>query len=74
MFINVKPRTEKQTIDFGNRYPLKKSLVAWFLATAEFYTILQYQLRISKAAISIFIPDVCDAIKGFLSMPTTEDE
>ena len=50
-----------------------------FLATGESYSSLQYQFRISKAAISLFIPEVCSAIyrslKGtYLKFPETDEE
>ena len=33
-----------------------------YLATGESFSSLQYQFRISKSTISLFIPEVCDAI------------
>lgn len=41
---------------------IKLEATLYFLATGNSYTSLQHLFRISKAAISKFIPEVCDAV------------
>ena len=50
-----------------------------FLATGESYQSLQYQFRISRSTIGLFIPKVCEVIyevlqQEYFSIPTTEKE
>ena len=50
-----------------------------FLVTGESYSSLQYQFRISKSAISIFVPEVCSGIymalrDEYLAFPKAERE
>ena len=49
-----------------------------FLATGESFTSLQYQFRISKATICLFVPEVCAALytvlqPEFMDVPRTAD-
>ena len=58
---------------------LKLAVMLRFLATSNSYTDLQYSFRVSKSAISIFIPQVCKAITAVfkpevLKCPQTPDE
>lgn len=41
---------------------IKLQIALQFLATGDSYKLLQYLYRLSKSAISMFIPDVFDAI------------
>ena len=50
-----------------------------YLATGESFSSLQFQFRISKSTISLFIPEVCEAIyeslkDKYLKFPSTEEE
>ena len=50
-----------------------------FLATGDSYEDLHFHFRISTAAISLFVPEVCDAIydslkKDYLRVPATAEE
>ena len=54
---------------------LKLAVTLRFLAIRNSFTDLQYSFRMSKSAISIFIPQVCKAIRPeVLKCPQTPDE
>ena len=57
----------------------KLAVTLRFLATGESYQSLQYQFRISRSTIGLFIPKVCKVIyevlqQEYFSIPTTEKE
>ena len=57
---------------------LKLAVTLWFLATGNSYATLQYSFRVSKSAISRFVPKVCEAIidtykPDILTCPRTPD-
>ncbi|CAI6376291.1 unnamed protein product [Macrosiphum euphorbiae] len=57
---------------------IKLQVTLSFLATGNSYRNLQQSFRVSKAAISKFVPEVCDAIyehlQDFLQVPDSEDK
>ncbi|XP_001951832.2 putative nuclease HARBI1 [Acyrthosiphon pisum] len=57
---------------------IKLEIALRFLATGDSYTSLQYLYRVSKSAISEFMPDVFDAIfaglKEFIQVPKTTND
>ena len=72
--------TKKHTRS-GRPIPPQEKLVVTlrFLITGESFNSLMYQFRISKSAISIFVPEVCEAIfdilsPEFLRFPETAEE
>ena len=77
----VTPYIKKKTTRL--RKPLspgeKLACTLRYLATGESYESLHFQFRISTAAISLFIPEVCDSIylslkDEHLVVPSTADE
>ena len=64
LLCNVTPKLEKQ--ETMMRKPLgvaeKLACTLRYLATGESFASLQYQFRISKSTISLFIPEVYGAI------------
>ena len=60
----VYPALQKSQTRFPKPLSVEERLACTlrFLATGETYTSLQYQFRISKSAISIFVPEVCQVI------------
>ena len=77
----VRPMIEKKCTRLRKLLSVEEKLacILRFLATGESFASLQYQFRISKAAISIFIPEVCDVIYTVLKdiyfrFPQTEKE
>lgn len=57
---------------------IKLQVTLSFLATGNSYRNLQQSFRVSKAAISKFVPEVCDAIyehlQDFLQVPDSEEK
>ena len=77
----VKFRIQKQTTRIRNPLSPEEKLACTlrYLATGESYASLQYQFRISKSAISLFVPEVCATIyeslkDEYMRMPATENE
>ena len=60
----TKTKLTKKTTNMRLPIPpeVKIAVTLRFLATGESYSSLMYQYRVSKAAISNFVPMVCDAI------------
>lgn len=60
----VTPKIEKQDTQMRDAIPpkIKLEVTLNFLATGNSYRSLQHFFRVSKPAISNFIPEVCDAI------------
>lgn len=76
----VTPLLKKQSTTMRKPLSVAEKLACTlrFLATGESYSSLQYQFRISKSSISIFIPQVCEAIyvtlkDTYLLFPNTEE-
>ena len=61
---SVTPLLEKKATTMRKPLSVAEKLACTlrFLATGESYASLQYQFRISKSTISLFIPQVCKAI------------
>ena len=58
---------------------VKLAVTLRFLATGESYNSLMYQYRVSKAALGLFVPEVCNVIieefqDEFIRFPTTSEE
>ena len=77
----VKPHIEKKCTRLRKPLGVEEKLACTlrYLATGESFVSLQFQFRISKAAISIFVPEVCLAIyialkDVYLRFPQTEEE
>ena len=77
----VIPAIQKKCTRLRNPLSVEEEIACTlrYLATGESFSSLQYQFRISKTTISLFIPEVCDAIhmclKSFyLKFPGSEDE
>lgn len=60
----IGPGIERQDTVMRSAIPAKAKLIISlrFLATGESFTSLAFQARISKQAISKFVPEICDAI------------
>ena len=60
----VAPKIERQNTQMRDAIPPRVMLevTLYFMATGNSYRTLQYFFRVSKAYISNFIPEVCDAI------------
>ena len=76
----VAPLIQKKTTRLRKPISVEEKLAVTlrFLATGESYC-LQYQFRISKSAISLFIPEVCSAIyialkDIYLQFPKKEED
>ena len=77
----VAPLIRKKTTRLRKPISVEEKLAVTlrFLATGESYSSLQYQFRISKSTISIFIPEVCSAIyialkDIYLQFPQKEED
>ena len=75
------PRLKKMTTNMRSPLPvgLKLAVTLRFLATGDSFTSLQYSFRVSKSAISRFLPLVCQAIidtfkDEFLKCPRTPED
>ena len=80
MIDRLSPRLQKQETRL--RMPLsvglKVAVTLRFLATGNSYTSLQYSFRVSKSAVSRFVPQVCQAIvdtyaKSTIQCPKTPE-
>jgi hypothetical protein len=60
----VAPKIERQNTQMRDAIPPRVMLegTLYFMAIGNSYRTLQYFFRVSKASISNFIPEVCDAI------------
>jgi transposase len=60
----VAPKIERQNTQMRDAISPRVMLevTLYFMATGNSYRNLQYFFRVSKASISNFIPEVCDAI------------
>lgn len=60
----VQPKISKTNTKFREAIPASERLAVTlrFLATGDSYHSLMYAMKISKQAISVFVPEVCDAI------------
>jgi hypothetical protein len=60
----VAPKIERQNTQMRDAIPprVKLEVTLYFMATGNSYRTLHYFFRVSKASISNFIPEVCDAI------------
>jgi len=60
------PKTGRQNTQMrdaiSQRVMLEVTLYTYFMATRNSYSTLQYFFRVSKASVSNFIPETCDAI------------
>ena len=80
MVDKVTPLVEKQTTQLRKPLSVEIRLACTlrFLATGETLSSLQYQFRISKSTISLFLPKVCEAItkvlRNYMKFPSTEKE
>ena len=80
MLVRVSPRITK---GYDGRPPIspghKLAVTLRFLATGNSYTSLAYEFRIAHNAISLFVPEVCDAVveeyrQEVFTTPSTPDE
>ena len=78
---SVTPKLEKRGTTMRKPLSVEEKLICTlrFLATGEAFSSLQYQFRISKSTISLFVPEVCEAIynslkEEYLKFPTTKEE
>lgn len=64
LLCKVSPLIQKEDTNYRAAIsPLERLLLTLrFLATGDSYTSLMYLFRISKQAISVIVPEVCDAI------------
>ena len=81
MVHRLTPRLKKMTTNMRSPLPvgLKLAVTLRFLATGDSFTSLQYSFRVSKSAISRFLPLVCQAIidtfkDEFLKCPRTPED
>ena len=81
MVERLKPILQKKETKMLDPLPvgLKVAVTLRFLATGNTYTSLQYSFRVSKSAISRFVPKVCQAIIDVYKnetfvCPTTPEE
>jgi hypothetical protein len=60
----VAPKIERQNTQMRDAIlpRVMMEVTVYFMATGNSYRTLQYFFRVSKASISNFIPEVCDAI------------
>lgn len=58
----------KQDTNYRKAIPVRERLAITlrFLASGDSYTSLSYLFKVSKSAISILVPEVCEAVIGFL--------
>ncbi|CAH1993099.1 unnamed protein product [Acanthoscelides obtectus] len=76
----IKPHIQKMDTFMRDAIParVKLEITLNFLATGNSYRSLQHLFRVSKPAISNFIPAVCEAMNEalheYFKMPTTEEE
>jgi hypothetical protein len=76
----VGPRIERRNTTFRKALEpgLRLAITLRYLATGDSYMTLQYGFRVSNNAISMIVPDVCEAIvaeyqEEVLVCPTTPD-
>ena len=60
----IRPHIEKTDTKFREAINARDKLIVTlrFLATGGTYRSLMYQFRISESTISLFVPEVCEAI------------
>lgn len=68
LLCKISPLIQKEDTNYRAAIsPLERLLLTLrFLATGDSYTSLMYLFRISKQAISLIVPEVCDAIISVL--------
>ena len=76
----IGPRLQKSNIHRQSLDPgMKIAITLRHLASGDKYPTLQYDFRVSRTTISLFVPEVCQAIveeykDEVISIPTTPDE
>lgn len=65
----IGPSIQKKNTNFRNAISVTERLVITlrFLATGEYYQSLMYIFKVSKQAISVIIPETCDALISALN-------
>lgn len=68
LIVKVGPRICKLDTNYRKAIPVQEKLAVTlrFLASGDSYTSLSYLFKISKSTISLFVPEVCEALIDFL--------